>query len=128
MIKLLILAAVVLGAGYFFGGYFFDLIGLGSNENDSSPDNKNYNVDYTCSDDDDCYLTVPSKVLECLPCDPLGCKSYDSADRAVDSVSVNWNPGCPTKDPDSLCLACIGGINGNYKAKCVENKCEKVLI
>ncbi len=88
--------------------------------------NEAIQIDYSCQTDDDCKLGVPSKLMECLPCDPYGCKFYDADDDSVEAVNKNWKPDCPDTELEQICAACIGGISGEYKLHCINNKCHKI--
>jgi len=88
-------------------------------------------VNIGCEVNNDCKLTVPSKLLECLPCDSFGCKFYDVADEEVLAVSTGWSPEClDDYNPDKTCAACSGGIFSEiyeFSAVCINNICVKQI-
>ena len=83
-----------------------------------------YNV--SCNTDEECMLEVPLKLSECLPCDPYDCNIYDAGSDEVVAVNKNWTADCPEVRLPEMCIACIGSIEGNYIAKCINNKCLKL--
>lgn len=85
---------------------------------------------FSCNEDTDCKFSVPSKLLECLNCDPLGCNIYNVKDNEVIAINNDWSPDCPVTPIAGMCPGCSGAIEGNlsYEAKCVYNKCKKVKI
>lgn len=83
--------------------------------------------DNSCNKDDDCKLEVPSKLAECLPCDPYGCQIYDVKSEEVITVNKNWSPFCPeVNKSEQICAACTGGFSGEYLLKCINKKCFKI--
>ncbi len=90
----------------------------------------NEKVDIFCEVDEDCTLSVPSKLLECLPCDSLGCNLYDVSDAEVIAVNKNWNPDCPEPEnsDELVCAHCAGGISSEKtytSPRCINWICQK---
>ncbi len=81
-----------------------------------------------CQVDSDCVLAIPSKLSECSPCDPYGCKFYSAESDEVVAINKNWKPRCLFSKPKNVvCIMCIGGIRQkNYQPECVNNECIKV--